>query len=757
MAQSALPLAGDGNGAAAEPRPLGAFVEEAYRNYSMYVILDRALPHLADGLKPVQRRIVYAMSELGLRAGGKPKKSARTVGDVIGKYHPHGDAACYEAMVLMAQDFAYRYPLVAGQGNWGSTDDPKSFAAMRYTEAKLAPYAQALLAELGQATVDWQPNFDGTLEEPALLPARLPNVLLNGSTGIAVGLSTDIPPHNLREVAAACVRLLERPSTADAELAELVPAPDYPTGGEIVSPPEELRELYATGAGAVRLRARLEAEDGALVVTELPYQVSGARIIAQVAQQMREKKLPMVEDLRDESDHEHPVRLVIVPRSRRVDLEQLRLHLYATTELERSARVNLNAIGLDRRPRVLGLRALLREWLQFRQETVRRRLAWRLEAIERRLHLLAGLLIAHADLDRVIAIIRAEDRPKPVLMETFKLDAEQAEAILEIRLRQLAKLEREKLEEEQAQLAAERAELKKVLGSRARLKTLVKRELQEDAERYGDDRRTRIAPDAPRAQALEAEALTPAEPVTVVLSKNGLVRAARGHDLDPLELSYRAGDGLQAAARTRSNELVRFLDSCGRVYSMPAARLPSARGQGEPLSGHFDPPAGAGFVGVLAAGGRHLLGTDLGYGFVAPGEKLDSRVRAGRATLTAPDGAAVLRPCPIGDPERDLAVAATSAGYLLAVPVAELPVLGRGRGQKIIQLPPRERQDPGGERVKLLAAVGPEQCLVLYTAQTHRRLGFRELQEDYLGKRGQRGRKLSKSWRGFTDYAVRER
>ena len=473
-------------------RPLATFVEEAYLNYSMYVILDRALPHLADGLKPVQRRIVYAMSELGLKATSKPKKSARTIGDVIGKYHPHGDQACYEAMVLMAQDFAYRYPLVAGQGNWGSADDPKSFAAMRYTEARLTPYAQALLAELDQATVDWQPNFDGTLEEPQLLPARLPNVLLNGTTGIAVGLSTDIPPHNLREIASACIRLLEHPKSSVAELCEHVKGPDYPTGGEILSSPEELRELYETGTGTVRIRASIANEKEGLIVTALPYQVSGARIMTQIAQQMREKKLPMVEDLRDESDHETPTRLVIVPRSKRVDREALLLHLFATTDLERSARVNLNVIDLDRRPRVMDLRSLLRAWLEFRKQTVTRRLNHRLDAVNKRLHLLEGLLTAHANLDEVIRIIRNEDEPKPVLMKKFKLSQEQAEAILEIRLKQLAKLEREKLEQEQQDLSAEKKEIEKILGSAARLKTLIKKELQEDAERYGDDRRSQL-------------------------------------------------------------------------------------------------------------------------------------------------------------------------------------------------------------------------------------------------------------------------
>lgn len=737
-------------------RPLATFVEEAYLNYSMYVILDRALPHLADGLKPVQRRIVYAMSELGLKATSKPKKSARTIGDVIGKYHPHGDQACYEAMVLMAQGFAYRYPLVAGQGNWGSADDPKSFAAMRYTEARLTPYAQALLAELDQATVDWQPNFDGTLEEPQLLPARLPNVLLNGTTGIAVGLSTDIPPHNLREVASACIRLLEHPKSSVAELCEHVKGPDYPTGGEILSSPEELRELYETGTGTVRIRASITNEKEGLIVTALPYQVSGARVMTQIAQQMRDKKLPMVEDLRDESDHETPTRLVIVPRSKRVDREALLLHLFATTDLERSARVNLNVIDLDRRPRVMNLRNLLRAWLEFRKQTVTRRLQYRLEVVNKRLHLLDGLLTAHANLDEVIKIIRNEDEPKPVLMKKFKLSQEQAEAILEIRLRQLAKLEREKLEQEQQDLSAEKKEIEKILGSAARLKTLIKKELQEDAERYGDDRRSQLVDAAPQAQALDPSQLMPAEPVTVVLSRSGLVRSAKGHEIDPASLTYKTDDALKASVRTRSNRTVRFLDSHGRVYTMAAAQMPSARNLGEPLARHFNPPAGAQFIGVMAneENPHWLMGTSFGYGFLAPYDRLETRSKAGRATLTVPDGAVVLQPYPVPDLDQTYVVAATSAGNLLMIKASELPILGRGRGNKIINIAGPQLKDAQGERVTLLAALTEKQALVLYTQATHRVMRFRDLCE-HQGARGGRGTKLSKSWRKFQRFEVR--
>ena len=738
-------------------RPLSSFVEKAYLNYSMYVILDRALPHLADGLKPVQRRIVYAMSELGLKATSKPKKSARTIGDVIGKYHPHGDQACYEAMVLMAQDFAYRYPLVAGQGNWGSADDPKSFAAMRYTEARLTPYAQTLLAELGQATVDWQSNFDGTLEEPQLLPARLPNVLLNGTTGIAVGLSTDIPPHNLREIASACIRLLDRPKSSVAELCEHVKGPDYPTGGEIISTSEDLRNLYETGTGTVRVRASIDDEKEGLIVTALPYQVSGARIMAQIAQQMREKKLPMVEDLRDESDHETPIRLVIVPRSTRVDREALLLHLFATTDLERSARVNLNVIDLNRRPRVMNLRNLLRAWLEFRKQTVTRRLNHRLETINKRLHLLDGLLIAHANIDEVIRIIRNENEPKPVLVKKFALSLEQAEAILEIRLRQLAKLEREKLEQEQQDLSREKKEIEKILGSAARLKTLLKTELQEDAERYGDERRSRLVDSAPQAQALDPSKLAPAEPVTVVLSRSGLVRSAKGHEIDPGSLTYKTDDALQASVRTRSNRTVRFLDNHGRVYTMAATQMPSARNLGEPLARHFNPPAGAQFIGVMAneENPHWLMGSSFGYGFLVPFDRLETRSKAGRATLTVPDGAIVMRPHPVPDLDQTYVVAATSAGNMLMIEASELPILGRGRGNKIINIAGPQLKDPKGERVTLLATLTKKQALVLFTQAAHRVMRFPDLCK-HQGTRGGRGTKLSKSWRNFQRFEVRD-
>src|SRR5690554_2532784 len=606
-----------------ERRSLSSFTEEAYLNYSMYVIMDRALPHIGDGLKPVQRRIVYAMSELGLNADAKHKKSARTVGDVLGKYHPHGDSACYEAMVLMAQPFSYRYPLVDGQGNWGAPDDPKSFAAMRYTEARLSRYSEVLLSELGQGTSDWIPNFDGTLDEPAVLPARLPNLLLNGTTGIAVGMATDVPPHNLREVAAACVRLLDEPNATVAQLCEHLPGPDFPTEAEVISPRADLLKMYETGRGSVRMRAVYRIEDGDVVITALPHQVSGAKVLEQIAAQMQAKKLPMVADLRDESDHENPCRIVIIPRSNRVDVEDLMRHLFATTDLESSYRVNMNVIGLDGRPQVKDLRTLLGEWLTYRIGTVRRRLQFRLDKVEKRLHLLEGLLVAFLNLDEVIAIIRSEDQPRPVLMERFGLSDLQTDYILDTKLRQLARLEEMKIRGEQDELAKERDKLLALLGSETKLKKLVRKELLEDAETYGDARRSPIIERA-EARALSETELLPSEPVTVVLSEMGWVRCAKGHDVDAAALSYKAGDKYKSAAPGRSNQYAVFLDSTGRSYSLVAHSLPSARGQGEPLTGRLSPPAGASFECVLLPDddALYVLASDAGYGFVVKGEDL---------------------------------------------------------------------------------------------------------------------------------------
>ncbi|MFB3063113.1 MAG: DNA topoisomerase IV subunit A [Gammaproteobacteria bacterium] len=730
-----------------EEQPLKVFAERAYLDYSMYVILDRALPSVGDGLKPVQRRIIYAMSELGLSAGSKHKKSARTVGDVIGKFHPHGDAACYEAMVLMAQPFAYRYPLVDGQGNWGSTDDPKSFAAMRYTESRLMPYAGVLLKELGQGTVDWQANFDGTLNEPVTLPARLPNILLNGTTGIAVGMSTDIPPHNLNEVATACIRLLEEPKTSLTQLLKHIKGPDFPTAGEIVSPREDIRKIYETGNGTLRLRARYVVENGEIIIHELPWQVSGNKILEQIASQMRARKLPLVDDLRDESDHETPVRLVISPRSNRVNVDELMSHLFATTDLERTVRANLNLIGLNGKPRVFDLKELLGEWLKYRTTTVTRRLRFRLEKVEQRIHQLAGLLIAYLNIDEVIAIIRSEDEPKPKLMKRFKLSDEQAESVLNLRLRNLARLEEIKIRAEQDELAAERKTLEKLLGSKARLRKLIIGEIKEDAAKYGDARRT-VLQEKAAAQALDETALVPSEPVTLVLSQRGWARAAKGHEIDPLSLNFKSGDAFQAAATGRSNQLAVFLDSTGRAYSLPAHTLPSARSLGEPLSGRLKPPDGAVFAGVMMgeADDKWLLASTAGYGFIVRTGDLQSRNKAGKAALKVPPGAGVVVPAKVAGDAQDLwVVAATNAGHLLSFPLAELPEMAKGKGNKIIGIP-KKKLDSGEERLVAVAVIGPQQKLTISCDQRHMTLGYHEM-DRYEGSRGLRGALLPRGWR----------
>jgi topoisomerase IV subunit A len=738
-----------------ERLPLKAFTEKAYLDYSMYVILDRALPNIGDGLKPVQRRIVYAMSELGLSATAKPKKSARTVGDVIGKFHPHGDAACYEAMVLMAQPFAYRYPLVDGHGNWGSPDDPKSFAAMRYTESRLTPYARSLLQELEQGTVDWAPNFDGSLDEPSVLPARLPNVLLNGGSGIAVGMSTDIPPHNLREVVAACVRLLESPKATLEELCEHIKGPDYPTEAEIISTRDELLQMYRSGTGAVRMRARYSQDEDAVVITALPYQVSGAKVLEQIASQMQAKKLPMIEDLRDESDHEHPTRLVIVPRSNRVDVEGLMSHLFATTELERSYRVNLNVIGLNGRPQVKDLRALLKEWLEFRTETIRRRLRWRLEKVEQRLHILEGLLIAFLNIDEVIAIIRREDEPKPALMTRFGLTDVQAEAILELKLRHLAKLEEMKIRGEQDELQKERDDLTKTLGSERRLKTLLRNELLADAHSYGDERRSPVVA-REAARAIDPTAILPSEPVTVVLSQKGWVRVAKGHELDPRSLSYKAGDQFLAAAVGRSNQLAVFLDSTGRSYALPAHTLPSARGQGEPLSGRLNPPPGAEFVGAIigAPDDLYLLASDSGYGFVCRLEDMIARNKAGKALVSVPTGAKVLRPVKVRSLKDDWVVAVTREGYMLVTALGELPVLNRGRGAKFIGIP-SPKLKAREEYVVAIDLIQDGEKLTLYAGGKHKVMRPAEVDE-HAAERGRRGYKLPRGYQKIDAIQVGE-
>ncbi len=726
---------------------MSQFTEKAYRDYSMYVILDRALPALGDGLKPVQRRIIYAMSELSLSAAAKHKKSARTVGDVIGKFHPHGDAACYEAMVHMAQDFSYRYPLVDGQGNWGSADDPKSFAAMRYTESRLTRYADLLLDELADGTVDWGPNFDGTMEEPLMLPARLPNLLLNGASGIAVGMATDIPPHNLREIAAACLHLLDEPEATTRALLKHVKGPDLPTGAEIISNRSELVDFYNSGSGSYRARAvwEQEKESGHIVITQLPYQVSGSKVQEQIAQQMREKKLPMIEDIRDESDHENPTRLVIEPRSNRVDVVQLMAHLFATTDLERSYRVNLNVIALDGRPRVCGLKELLAEWLEFRRRTVRRRLEFRLDKVTRRLHLLDGMLIAYLNLDEVIRIIRREEEPKPVLMKRFKLSAEQTEAILETKLRHLAKLEELKIRDEQEQLSSERTELEALLASKARLTKLMRSEIAADAAEYGDERRTRLV-EREAAQAIEATDLLANEPVTIVLSTGGWVRAAKGHDIDPRTLTYKTGDAFQAVARGRSTQAALFIDTTGRAYSLAAHSLPSARGAGEPLSGRLDPPDGARFAGVLIGEPTELwlLATDAGFGFTVRLSELQSRNRAGKAVINVSEGALVLPPVPVPQPEA-LVAALSSEGRLLVFPVAEVPELPRGKGNKLFGIPAKRAQ-AREELMSAVAVVGAGQALRVYSGERQMTLSAADLRH-YRGERAQRGAVLPRGWR----------
>lgn len=728
-----------------EQIPLRKFVEQAYLNYSMYVINDRALPHISDGLKPVQRRIVYAMSELGLKNSAKYKKSARTIGDVIGKFHPHGDSACYEAMVLMAQPFSYRYPLVDGQGNWGSPDDPKSFAAMRYTESRLQGYAEVLLSELGQDTVDWKLNFDGELEEPVVLPARLPNVLLNGASGIAVGMATDIPPHNLREVTNACIHLLDNPSVTMSELLSFVQAPDFPTAAEIITPRHEIAAMYESGKGMVKCRAIYRKDDGDIIITALPYQVSGAKVLEQIAAQMQKKKLPMVVDLRDESDHENPTRIVIVLRSNRVDADAVMGHLFTCTDLEKSYRINLNIIGTDGLPRVKSLLEILREWLEFRTVTVTRRLQYRLDKILARLHILDALLIAYLNIDEVIRIIRTEDQPKPALMARFALSEKQAEAILELKLRNLAKLEEMQIKGEQEALEAERVQLQLTLQSKSRMKSLIKKELGEDAKTFGDARRSPLVQRA-EAQAFSETELMTIDPVTVVLSEAGWIRAAKGHEVDAAALQYKAGDKLKQADKGRSNQNVVFMDSTGRAYSLPAHSLPSARGMGEPLTGRLSPPSGATFEGMVIGDPEnlYLLASDAGYGFVTQMENLLGKNRAGKAVLNLPDGGRVISPVPVHDATDDDIVAVTTEGHMLVFKIAELPQLPKGKGNKIIAITPTKVQDRS-EFVAGYVVVSAGQTVVVHSGKRYLKLSRSEL-DHYRGERGRRGNKLP---RGF--------
>lgn len=738
-----------------ERNALHRYTEDAYLNYSMYVILDRALPHIGDGLKPVQRRIVYAMSELGLSNNAKFKKSARTVGDVLGKFHPHGDSACYEAMVLMAQPFSYRYPLVDGQGNWGSPDDPKSFAAMRYTESRLSPYTQTLLAELGQGTVEWKPNFDGTMDEPEVLPARLPNLLLNGTTGIAVGMATDVPPHNLREVVNAVVHLIDNPQATESEIYDHILAPDYPTGAEIITSKSDIAKMYQSGKGSIKMRAVYHVESNEIIITELPFQVSGAKILEQIAQQMQAKKLPMVVDLRDESDHESPTRLVIIPRSSRVDIEGLMLHLYSSTDLEKNFRVNMNVIGVNGRPQVKPLCAMLNEWLQFRVDTVTKRLQFRLDKIVARMHILEGLLIAFLNIDEVIHIIRTEEKPKNVLMSRFGISDTQAEAILELKLRHLAKLEEMKIKGEQDELAAERDRIEKILSSKARLKTLIKKELLADAEKYGDDRRSKIV-SRTEAKAYSEMDLMTVDPVTIVLSDKGWIRAAKGHDVDPESLSYKSGDKYALSTQGRSNQQVVLLDSTGRAYSIGAHQLPSARGQGEPVTSQINMASGVKVKGMLSAeqSAYVILASDAGYGFVTQYSSLISKNKAGKAAVTLSEKAEVLMPTVFEKLDEHIVAAVTNEGRLLVFPVSELPVMSKGKGNKIINIPAANAKARNELMIGLLV-LHTTQTLVVISGKRKLTMAYKDL-EHYIGERGRRGNKLPRGFQKVDGLAIAE-
>ena len=737
-----------------EQMPIRTFTESAYLNYSMYVIMDRALPFIGDGLKPVQRRIIYAMSELGLNATAKYKKSARTVGDVLGKFHPHGDSACYEAMVLMAQPFSYRYPLVDGQGNWGAPDDPKSFAAMRYTESRLSKIAEILLGELGQGTVDYQPNFDGTLEEPQYLPARLPHILLNGTTGIAVGMATDIPPHNLNEIAEAAVMLLDNPQAGLDDLLAVVQGPDFPTEAEIISPKAEIRKIYESGRGSIKMRAVWKKEDGEIIITALPHQASPSKIIAQIAEQMSAKKLPMVEDIRDEADHENPVRIVLVPRSNRVDSDALMAHLFATTDLEKSYRVNMNMIGLDNKPAVKNLSEILTEWLNFRRTTVTRRLQYRLDKVLARLHILQGLMIAFLNIDEVIEIIRNEDEPKSVLMARFNLSDEQAEAILNLRLRHLAKLEEHELQAEQAKLEEERLSLEQILSSERRLNNLIKKEIQQDAKTYASPRNSPIVERA-EAKAISESEMTPAEPVTVILSEMGWVRCAKGHDIDVQGLSYKAGDKYLAHAYGKSNQAAVFIDSTGRSYALDPLSLPSARSQGEPLTGKLTLPSGASVESVLIENEDQalLMASDAGYGFICKFEDLVARNKAGKTLISLPENAKVLPPLTIKNPTA-LLVALTAAGRMLIFPVQDLPSLSKGKGNKIVTIPAETAKSRADLLVKLLL-INENASLVFHSGKRKITLKPEDLQK-FRAERGRKGTQLPRGLHSGVEIEVVE-
>ena len=721
-------------------RSVAEFTENAYLNYAMYVIMDRALPHVADGLKPVQRRIVYAMSELGLKNTAKPKKSARTIGDVIGKYHPHGDSACYEAMVLMSQPFSYRYPLISGQGNFGSPDDPKSFAAMRYTEAKLSAYANTLLNELGQGTVDWQDNFDGTLQEPVTLPARLPNILLNGTTGIAVGMATDIPPHNLSEVVKGCIALLKKPTMTEKELAKYIPAPDLPTKAEIITSPEDLLQLYKTGRGSYKMRATYHVDDkekNLVIIDALPYQISGNKIIEQIANLINAKKLPWVTDIHDESDHQNACRIVLELRSNRVDIEPMMSHLFASTDLESNYRVNLNMIGTNGKPQVKSLLTILTEWLSVRRDTVTRRLQYRLDKIEQRLHILAGLLIAYLHIDEVIRIIREEDDPKAELMTRYDLTEIQANAILDIRLRQLARLEEIELKREQSDLELEKAQIEAYLNNPDKLTGLMIEELTADMKEHGDKRQSPIV-ERTEATALKETDLAPSEPVTVIVSKSGWIRSAKGHDVDAANMNYRSGDAYLAHAQGKSNEKVYLMDNTGRSYRLDAHTLPSARGQGEPLTSLLKPTGGASFVNVLMGqdDSKLIMASSQGYGFINTFADLDTNQKAGKNVINFDDAFSLITH-QIGEQDTLVGVV-SSAGHLLVYPLTELPMMKKGKGNKLIDL-------KDGDSVVAITTFSEGDSLSLDSGKRTLTLKPMDI-ANFMGTRGRRGALLPKGF-----------
>jgi len=720
---------------------LKKYAEESYLNYAMYVILDRALPNIGDGLKPVQRRILYAMSELGLDAGSKYKKSARTVGDVIGKFHPHGDSAAYEAMVLMAQNFSFKYPFVDGQGNWGSQDDPKSFAAMRYTESKLTKFANLLIDELKSGTVDWQPNFDGSLLEPVIFPAKLPSILLNGTSGIAVGMATDIPSHNINEIIDATVFLLDNPRSELSELLEIIKGPDFSNNAPIIASEEELLEIYSTGRGGFKIQAQWAQEKNDIIINALPYQASGSKILEQIADQMLKKKIPMVVDLADEGDHEEPVRLVITLKSNRVNAEDVMNHLFASTDLQKNYRANMNLISLAGGPRVFDLLSLLKEWITFRKNTVIRRLEHRLDQVNDRLHILEGLLAVYLNIDEVIKIIRESDEPKKEIIREFKLTDIQANAILEIKLRQLAKLEQIKLEEERSKLSDEQKEIETILSSKARLKTLIKKELLEIKENFGEERKSPIK-SASNAKVFSEEETLVTEPITVVLSEAGWIRSGKGHEIDPSSLSYRGEDKLQDYARGKSNQTAVFIDSSGKVFSIASHSLPSARGMGEPISGRVNAESGVNFISALIGepDDKFIFTNTAGYGYISEFSNTISNKKTGKAFMKIPEGASLIKSQKLREDHQYIA-AVSSIGKLLIFRLDELPILPKGKGNKIINIPTAKFKSKE-EKMLDIQLLAEDSNLVVHYGTKTRSLPFKDWQH-YISSRAKRGNILA--------------